>query len=125
MDEGLIAQLGELFEPVGGVSHRKMFGGVGFFRDGIMFALIADDRFYFRVDAMNEPAFVAEGCPAWTYEGRDRQMIMPYRLAPERLFDDPDAFCDWALGAHAAAVRAKTAPKRGQRAGSRGRPAVS
>lgn len=111
MSDGLVAQLDELFETVGGVSHRKMFGGVGFFRDGIMFALIADERFYFRVDDGNEAAFVAEGCPAWTYLGRDRQMAMPYRLAPERLFDEAEEFRDWALAAFAAARRAKAAPK--------------
>ncbi|MFO1184263.1 MAG: TfoX/Sxy family protein [Bauldia sp.] len=112
MIDGLVEQLVELCEPVGGVSHRKMFGGVGFFREGIMFALIADGRFYLRADAENEPSFVAEGCPTWSYAARDRVMTMPYRLLPERLFDEPEEFVDWALKAFAAAVRAKSAATR-------------
>jgi len=107
MSDGLVAQLQELFEPIGDVTPRKMFGGVGFFRSGVMFALIADGRFYFRADPVTEPQFIAEGCAQWTYPGRERVMIMPYREVPERLFDEPEEFRDWALAAFGAAERAK------------------
>ncbi len=43
----------DMLAPWAGVSARKMFGGFGLCRDGLMFALIADDTPYFRVDDTN------------------------------------------------------------------------
>lgn len=39
------------------VSARKMFGGYGLYREGLMFALIVRDQLYFKTDAGNEPQF--------------------------------------------------------------------
>ena len=36
----------ESLEPLGGVSARRMFGGRGIYKDGVMFALIAYDQLY-------------------------------------------------------------------------------
>jgi DNA transformation protein len=105
--EGFRAFVEELFEPVAGASVRPMFGGLGIFKEGTMFALAADEVLYFRVDAENEPAFVAEGSEAWVYEGRDRAVTMPYWRVPERLLDDREEFRSWALAAFASAQRAK------------------
>ena len=33
----------DLLDAWGGVTARKMFGGAGLYRDGVMFALVADD----------------------------------------------------------------------------------
>ena len=41
----------ELFAPMGPVSVKRMFGGAGVFRDGLMFALIADDTLFLKTDA--------------------------------------------------------------------------
>ena len=40
----------ELLAGVGRVEARRMFGGAGLFRDGVMFALLDDDVIYVRVD---------------------------------------------------------------------------
>ena len=45
--------LKELLEPVGSVTFRRMFGGLGIFRHGLMFGLVADDRLCFKVDDGN------------------------------------------------------------------------
>jgi len=93
-----------------------MFGGLGVFRDGVMFGLVADDTLYFRVDDKNHTRFEAEGCEAFVYNGKTKQTAMPYWRAPERLFDDSDEFIEWAEESNAAAVRNKIAkqpkPKR-------------
>jgi DNA transformation protein and related proteins len=51
--------LEELFAPVGGVSIKRMFGGLGIFKGGLMFALVADDVLYFKADETTTPAFKA------------------------------------------------------------------
>lgn len=117
----------ELFGSIDAVSFRKMFGGVGIFRDGVMFALIADDTLYMKADESTRDRFEAEGCGPFVYEGKGRSVSMGYWRLPERLYDDPDEFRDWAISAFEVADRARQAkPKkkrstqRGTRGGSRG-----
>ncbi len=104
-DESFTALLDELFEPLGGVRQKKMFGGVGIFKDDLMFALVADDLLYLKVDDTNQAAFEAEGCGPFVYNARGRSTTMGYWQVPERLYDEPDAFRGWAETAFAVAVR--------------------
>ena len=45
----------------GEVSARKMFGGAGLYREGVMFGLIADDVAYLKADDSNRKDFVRAG----------------------------------------------------------------
>ena len=48
---GLEDLLEELLAPLGGVTIRRMFGGRGIFKDGLMFALLSSRGvFYFKAD---------------------------------------------------------------------------
>jgi DNA transformation protein len=103
---GFQGQLEELFAPVGGTL-RRMFGGIGVFKAGLMFALVAADILYMKADEATAPRFAAEGFGQWIYPGRDRPVPMPYWQVPDRLFDDADEFREWALIAFDAAERTK------------------
>lgn len=102
----------EGLQPLGGVSGRRMFGGWGLYKDGVMFALIADDQLYLKVDDGNRAAYDAQGLQPFTYTGKGRSILMSYYEAPGDGFDDPDILCAWAREAFAAALRAK---KRGKK----------
>lgn len=97
----------ESLVPLGGVSARRMFGGHGVFKDGLMFALIADDRLYFKVDDHDRPAYQAAGLDPFTYLERGKPMALSYHEAPPEGFDDGDVMCAWAKKAYGAALRAK------------------
>jgi DNA transformation protein len=113
MPSGFQDLLEDLFAPVGGVSFRRMFGGVGIFRQGIMFALIADDALYMKADETTARAYEAEGTGPFIYEGRGKSVAMPYWGLPERLYDEPEEFREWALASFGVAERAKGGkPKR-------------
>ncbi len=117
--------LDELFAPLGGVSIRRMFGGLGVFKESMMFALVADDVLYFKADAQTIPAFEGEGCGPWVYESKNRSTAMPYWRAPERLFDEADAFADWARDAFAVALRSQKAkPKKKAKPADKAKPAA-
>lgn len=107
MASGFQNFLEELFEPVGGVSFRRMFGGLGVFRDGLMFALVADDVLYLKADRDTSLAFTEEGCGPFVYDGKHRPVAIQYWRLPKRLYDDPDEFRQWALNAVAVAARAE------------------
>jgi DNA transformation protein len=100
--------LEDLFWPLGGVSLRKMFGGVGVFKEGIMFALVSDDTLYMKTDPSTLGAYEAEGSAPFVYEGMKGKMTaLPYWRLPERLYDDPADFDAWARAAFGVAERAK------------------
>lgn len=104
----------DLLTPWGGVSARKMFGGFGLYKQGAMFALVAEDVLYFKVDSRNRPLFQQLGMAPFTYEGKAKPVEMPYWETPPDALDDGAALIDFARGALDAALaakREKPAPK--------------
>lgn len=97
----------DVLSGIGGVSIRSMFGGAGVFCDGVMFALIADDVLYLKVDDTNLSAFEDMEMSAFTYEAKGKPMSLSYWEVPPSLFDDPDELTQWAQTSLAIAVAAK------------------
>lgn len=102
------------FAAFGPVDARRMFGGVGLFRGGLMFALITDDTLYFKTDDGNRVEFEAAGMTPFSFAARGRRMITSYFEAPAEAFDDPDVLARLARGAHDAALRAGGAGGKGK-----------
>lgn len=87
---------------------RKMFGGAGLYREGIMFALVAEDVLYLRTGEANREDFEARDCgPFKPYA--DKDTVMPYHRVPEDLLEDSQELAAWA---EAAWQVARTAKKR-------------
>lgn len=61
----------------GGVSARRMFGGVGLYRDEKVFGLVADNVLYLKVDETNRDRFLEAGSAAFR-PFEDRPTIMSY-----------------------------------------------
>jgi DNA transformation protein len=90
-----------------GVSARRMFGGAGLYRGGIMVGLVAEDRTYLRVDDANRASFEAAGSEPFHPYGSSAKM--PHYEVPADVIEDPESFRAWAEGAlEAAARRART-----------------
>ena len=103
-----IDYLTDLFAVVPGTTVKKMFGGVGMFRQGLMYALaLGDGKIALKADAETIPDFEAEGCEAWYYEDkRSGKKSMNYWYMPERLADDEVELLEWSMKAFEVAVRA-------------------
>ena len=110
-DNDYIAYLLELFEQVGGVSAKRMFGGHGLFRDGLMIGLVADEVLYLKVDAETEPLFIEQGLSPFEFQRGDKVVAMSYRQAPEEALDNSEAMNPWAQRAVGAATRAHARKK--------------
>lgn len=102
-----VAHVLDLMSDWGGVSARRLFGGYGLYRQGVMFALVAYDALYFRVDARNRPEFEAAGMEPFVYDSKGKPIEMPYWEAPSELFDDSESMTHWAQCALEAAVGAQ------------------
>ena len=98
----------ELFAPMGPVSVKRMFGGAGVFRDGLMFALIADDTLFLKTDAALRAELEAEGSAPfiWVRPSDGTEVDMGYVSLPSDALDETDAASDWGRKAFAVALAA-------------------
>lgn len=92
---------------VEGLRVRAMFGGYGVYQDDCMFAIIVDDRLYFKTDTTSRKEFEAKGLNPFTYVARGKTVTMQYFEAPSEVFEEQDAMRSWVQIAHEAAIRAK------------------
>ena len=104
----------ELFEGMGAVRARKMFGGAGLYLNDVMFGLIDKDTIYLKTDEALAHALIAEGSEPWVYEGNPKAKHTYYRLPLDAL-DEPDEAVRWGKRSYAAAVAQKK-PKPKKRA---------
>lgn len=86
------------------VTTRPMFGGLTFFHDGRAFALIAEDRLYFKVDATNRGDFEAAGMGPFLPFG-DPAKPMAYFELPLEVLEDAETLEPWVRKAVLVAAR--------------------
>lgn len=113
-DNGFIANLHELLDPLGRVATRAMFGGHGVYLDGAIMGLVVDGRLYLKADAISAPTFADAGCAPFTYVSKNASIAMSYWSVPDAAMDSSEAMAPWARLALAAALR-KDASKAGKR----------
>jgi DNA transformation protein len=106
-DEVFVEFLLELFAPLGDVTSKRMFGGYGFFMDGLMFGLVAESTLYLKTDEENKALFENKGLEPFIYEKTNKNVVMSYYQSPEDAVDSSDAMAFWAKSAFAAAKRTK------------------
>lgn len=93
------------------VTHRKMFGGIGIYSDGVFFSVIDDDRLFFKVDEVNLPNYQAFQMKQWEIEGPSGGP-MPYYEVPAEIRADADKLGQWIDDAVAVANRKKSKSKK-------------
>ena len=101
--------LPELFESLGRVTIKRMFGGAGLWHDGLMCALVVRDTLYLKTDETTRPFFDALELPAFSYERGGRVMETSYRQPPETVFEDRQEAALWVRRAYEAALRVANA----------------
>lgn len=106
-ESGFLTHLREMLEPIDGVHFKRMFGGYGIFRHGLMFGLFSDETLYFKVDEQNKGDFEARALGPFVYMKADKPMPMSYHRAPDEVLDDLDDMQQWAESAYQAALRAQ------------------
>ncbi|MBK7899896.1 MAG: TfoX/Sxy family protein [Azonexus sp.] len=97
----------ELLEPLGAVSARRMFGGYGLYREGLMFALIADDTLYVKADAENRGEYEKRAMPPFLYTRQGKTITIAYHAVPPEALDDRTDLLALARLGFAAALRGR------------------
>ena len=109
----------DLLAPLEAIEAKRMFGGAGLFHQDVMFALIAQDVVYFKVDERNQERYAAAGMAPFSYQraGRARALGSYWRV-PDEVLEDEDEFLTWAGRAIEVAFQADRA--KGAKARRRG-----
>lgn len=103
--------------PIGKPRVRAMFGGYGVYQRDCIFAIIVDERLYFKADSITRGEFEEKGLSRFSYVARGKTVTMQYFEAPSEVFEETEAMRSWAHKALEAAIRAKKTktPKAPQR----------
>ena len=102
------ATIEEMFEGLGPVSIRRMFGGKGIYHQGLIVGIELRDEMLLKADEVSAPEFEEAGARQWVYENKEKTPVaMPYWSIPEDAFDDPDIMAKWVRLAYEAAMRAQ------------------
>lgn len=115
-DDSFHAFVRELFAPMGAVTVKRMFGGVGIYAEGLMFGLIADDAIHIKVDdALKAELRKAGSGPfGWIPSSGPRKgekIELGHWRLPDAALEDSDLAAEWGRKALAVA-KAKAATKK-------------
>jgi DNA transformation protein and related proteins len=98
VSDGFVAFVLEQLDPLGPLTSKRMFGGVGLYAADLFFALIAGDVLYLKGDDAARVAREAAGArPFQPYPDRPRgKGTMQYYSVPAAILEDGDALIGWA-----------------------------
>ncbi|WP_434713235.1 TfoX/Sxy family protein [Rhizobium sp. YTUHZ045] len=103
------AGIEEMFQGLGPVTIKRMFGGKGIYHLGRIVAVEVRDEMLLKADETSAPEFAAAGATQWAYEVKKGKPVkMPYWSIPEEAYDDPDLMAKWVRLAYEAALRAES-----------------
>ena len=105
VNEDLLIYIHDQLADSGEVEAKKMFGGIGFFKEGIMFAMIGYNAFRMRVDETNQANFESRGMKP--FQSDSKKKWMPYWEVPTEIIEDRAELAKWAQKALDAAIRGK------------------
>ena len=99
----------EQLAGLGGVSARRMFGGVGLYCEELFFALVDNDTLYLRVNDDNRADYTAYGMGQFRPYADRPEVSMTYYETPAEILEDPAQLVVWAQRSVAAALAAAMA----------------
>lgn len=94
---------------------KRMFGAVGIYAGESFFAVIDDDRVYFKVDDQTRPKFEAQGMGPARLGTEPDQVVLSYYEVPLGALEAPEELRLWVQDALAVARRAAVRPRRKRR----------
>ena len=85
----------EQLEPVGAITPKRMFGGVGVYAGDLFFALLDNDVLYLKVDDSNRADFEAAGAGPFRPYGPGGE-VMQYYEVPVGVLENSAELTTWA-----------------------------
>ena len=84
-----------------GLHYKGMFGGYGLYQDHVFFAIIHQDRLYFKTDKLSRREYIKYKCKP--FRPRAKQILKSYYEVPLEILEDQKQILVWAQNAIRAA----------------------
>lgn len=94
----------DMMQLLAPITAKAMFGGYGVYKNGVMFALIANDVLYLKTDEQNRAWFIEKQLAPFSYQKQGKTYTIAYYQCPEEAFDDEEVMLVWAKSAYLAAI---------------------
>lgn len=86
----------DLLSEIFGVTSKRMFGGFGLYKNGVIFGIIAENEFYFKIDEAAHADFEKYGSRQFTYEKQGKIIALKfYWLVTEEMMEDVEDTRFW------------------------------
>lgn len=85
----------DIFEQYGEFTSRSMFGGYGIYKNKVIFAIIAGDELYFKVDYSNQQQYIDHHSEPFSYEKNGKSYNMSYWKLPVEILEDEELLPSW------------------------------
>ncbi|WP_114765339.1 TfoX/Sxy family DNA transformation protein [Vibrio rhodolitus] len=108
MDKPILKDSMRLFEPLGRIKSRSMFGGFGIFADETMFALVVQNKLHIRADSTLAKQFKQQGFEPYVYHKRGFPVVTKYFALSEEWYNDSEKTLQVAKEAHEQAKHEKS-----------------
>lgn len=106
--DSTVEYIKDVLEQFAPVLFKRMFGGYGIYKNGLIFAIILDDELYFKSDEVAESFYSQHDSQQFTYPIKSGKIVkMPYWKVPNDVMDDEDEMKIWFEYAYNAALRSK------------------
>jgi len=96
----------EQLENFGDITYKRMFGGVGFYKEGIMFGGIMGGALHLKVNDTTRPQFEAMGMGSF-FDNEKSKTKPKYYEVPISIVEDRDELAKWATTAYEIAKKTK------------------
>ena len=90
MDKPIHKDSMKLFEALGTIKSRSMFGGFGLFADETMFALVVNDQLHIRADQQTSSNFETQGLKPYVYKKRGFPVVTKYYAISNDLWESSE-----------------------------------
>lgn len=95
VNEDYLKYIQDQLSEFGEIDIKRMFGGIGIFKEGLMFAKIGGDTFRLKVDETNKKQFEDRGMKPFHSETKKKGM--PYWEVPIDILENRSLMAKWAL----------------------------
>jgi len=112
VSDGFVSFVLEQLEPIGSITPKRMFGGVGLYAGDLFFALLSRDVLYLKADDSTRGPLEAAGArPFQPFPDRPRGGgTMQYFSVPAAILEDRDELTVWATRSVAVARAQQAGP---------------
>ncbi len=94
VNEEYLKYIEDQLSEFGEIEIKRMFGGIGMFKNGLMFGKIGGDTFRLKVDDTNKNQYEEKGMKPFYSEKKKKGM--PYWEVPQDVLEDRTELAKWA-----------------------------